>query len=105
MAILSNIGPNYSVFFLTFHATKLTARAWKMPNLAEFMESLTHEQDKLVIMGTIKPSKYQDLVAGDSRVDSKCKKKDKKPPKKKRDKNKSQEEPPRVQEELPEDEE
>ena len=57
------------------------------------MESLTQEQDKLVMMGTIKPSKYQALVAGDSRVDSKGNKKAKKPPKQKRDKNKSQEEP------------
>ena len=29
----------------------------------------------MVMMGTIKPSKYQDLVAGDSKVDSKSKKK------------------------------
>ena len=64
-----------------------------MPKLAEFMESLTQEQDKLVMMGTIKPSKNQDLVAGDSRVDSKRKKKDKKPLEQKREKNKSQEEP------------
>ena len=47
----------------------------------------------MVMMGTIKPSKYQALVAGDSRVDSKSKKKAKKPPEKKRDKNESQEEP------------
>ena len=53
------------------------------------MESLSHEQDKLVMMGTIKPSKHQDLVAGDSRVDSKTKKKDKNPPEQKRDKSKS----------------
>ena len=45
------------------------------------------------MMGTIKPSKDQDLVVGDLRVDSKGKKKDKKPPEKKRDKNKSQEDP------------
>ena len=57
------------------------------------MESLTQEQDKLVMMGTIKPSKDQDLVGGDSRVDSKIQKKSKKPPKKKRDKKKSLEEP------------
>ena len=64
-----------------------------MPSLADFMESPTQEQDKLVMMGTIKPSKDQALVAGDSRVDSKGKNKAKKPPEKKRDKNKSQEEP------------
>ena len=45
------------------------------------------------MMGTIKPSKDQALVAGDSRVDSKGKKKAKKPPEQKRDKNKSPEEP------------
>ena len=62
MNILLKLGPNYLVFVSTFHATKLTARAWKMPSLAYFMESLTQEQDKLVMMGTIKPSKDQALV-------------------------------------------
>ena len=57
------------------------------------MESLTQEQDKLVMMGTIKPSKYQALVTIDSRVDSKGEKKSKKPPEQKRDKKKYQEEP------------
>ena len=69
MAILSKLGPNYSVFVSTFHATKLTAQAWKMHKLVEFMESLTQEQDKLVMMGTIKPSKDQAMVVRDSRVD------------------------------------
>ena len=62
-----------------------------MPSLADFMESLTQEQDKLVMMGTIKPSKDQALIAGDSRVDSKIKKKAKKPPEQKRDKKQSPE--------------
>ena len=57
LVILSKLGLDYSVFVLTFHATKLTARTWNMPKLAEFMESLPQEQDKLVMMGTIKPSK------------------------------------------------
>ena len=47
------------------------------------MESLTQEQDKLVLMGTIKPSKNQALVAGDSKRNYKEKKKTKKPPDKK----------------------
>ena len=93
LAILSKLGPDYSLFLSTFYATKLTSRAWKMPSLAYFMESLTQEQDKLVMMGTIKPSKDHALVAGDSRVDSKIKKKAKKPPEQKRDKNKSPKEP------------
>ena len=75
-----------------------------MPSLAYFMESLTQEQDKLVMMGTIKPSKVQALIAGDLKVDSKRKKKDKKPPEQKRDKNKSPG-ATRFQEELPEEEE
>ena len=49
------------------------------------MESLTHEQDKLILMGTIKPSKDQALVPGDSKVNSEDKKKDKKPLDKKGD--------------------
>ena len=64
-----------------------------MPSLVDFMESLTQEQDKLVMMGTIKPSKDQALFAADLRVDSKIKKKAKNPPEKKRDKNESLEEP------------
>ena len=55
------------------------------------MESLTQEKDKLVMIGTIKSSKYQALVAGDLKVDSKCKKKSKNPPKKKRNKVKYEE--------------
>ena len=93
MAILSKIGPDYSVFSSTFHATKLTAQAWKMPNLVEFMESIIKEQYKLVMMGIIKPSKDQDLVAGDSKVDSKSNKKSKNPLEQNRDKSKSQEDP------------
>ena len=45
------------------------------------------------MMGTIKTSKDQALVARDSRVDPKVKNKDKKPLEQKRDKNKSPEEP------------
>ena len=93
MTILLKLGPNYSVFVSTFHATKLTAQTWKMPNLAEFMESLTQEKDKLVMMDAIKPSKDQALFAGDLRVGSKGNKKSKNPPKKKRDKEKSLEDP------------
>ena len=69
----SKLGPDYSIFVSTFYATKLTTQTWKMPSLADFMESLTQEQD-MVMMGTIKPSKDQALVARDSRVDSKTKK-------------------------------
>ena len=42
------------------------------------MESLAQEQDKLVLMGTIKPYKDQSLVARDSKENSKDKNKVKK---------------------------
>ena len=45
------------------------------------------------MMGTIKPSKDQALIDGDSKVDSKSKKKAKNPPEQKRDKDKSLEDP------------
>ena len=73
MTILSKLGTDYLVFFFTFYATKLTSRTYKMPNIVEFMESLTQEQDKFVTMGTIKASKEKALVAGDLKVDSKNK--------------------------------
>ena len=56
-----------------------------MLSLVDFMESLTQEQDKLVLMGTIKPSKDKALVVGYFKVNSKDKKKAKKPPDKKGD--------------------
>ena len=75
LAILSKRVPKYSMFVSTFHAKMLISWMWKMPSLADFMESLTQEQDKLVLMGTIKPSKDQALVVGDSKEDSEVKKK------------------------------
>ena len=54
LSILSNLGPEYLVFVLTFHLGKLTVRKWRIPSLVDFMESLTQEQDKLVQMGNIK---------------------------------------------------
>ena len=86
--------PDYFVFVSTFHATKLTIRNWNIPTPIDFMESLTQEKDKLVMMGTIKPSKYQALVVGYSNMDSKGNKKynPKKPPNQNKDKSKSHEE-------------
>ena len=44
LAILSKLGPDYLVFCSTFYATKLIARTWKIPSLADFMESLTQNK-------------------------------------------------------------
>ena len=92
LAILSKLGPDYSVFVSTFYAPKLTAQTLKMPSLAYFIESLTQEQDKLVMMGTIKPSKDQALIARYLKVDSKSKR-NLKIHLRKRDKKQSPEEP------------
>ena len=59
--ILSKLGANYSVFFSTFYARKLTTLGWKIPTLNAFIESLTSEHDKLVQMGIIKSSHGQSL--------------------------------------------
>ena len=57
------------------------------------------------MMGTIKASKDQDLVVGDSRVDSKSKKKAKKPPEQKERLEQVSIRAPRFEQELPEEEE
>ena len=64
MSILSKLALEYSAFVSTFLSGKLTIQNWKMPTLDSFMESLTHEYDKLVQMGTIKVRKDQALAAG-----------------------------------------
>ena len=36
--IISKLGPEYSIFVLKFHSSKITSRNWRMSSLAEFME-------------------------------------------------------------------
>ena len=54
------MGPNYSVFVSTFHATRLAVPKWKMPSLNSFLDSLTKEQDRLIHMGVLNSSKGKD---------------------------------------------
>ena len=63
MSILSKLGLEFSVLVSTFHSSKLTLRNWKMPKLANFMEELTQEKEKLVQMGSIK-TKDKALAVG-----------------------------------------
>ena len=104
LSIFLKLGHEYAVFVSAFHATKLTIRNWKIPSLVYFIESLTQEQEKLVLMGNLKPSKDKYLVVGNYKVNSKENNKDKKPPDKKGDKSKSQEESSNSQKELSEEE-
>jgi hypothetical protein len=67
LAILSKLGPEYAVFVSTFHIVRITSGAtWTMPTLDVFIESLMHEQDKLIKMGSIKSSKVHALVVHES---------------------------------------
>ena len=63
LSILSKLGPEYAVFISTFHTVRsATGAAWKMPSLDSFIQSLMHEQDKLIKMGTLKNSKAHALT-------------------------------------------
>eukprot|EP00253_Pinus_taeda_P004632 PITA_04632 len=63
LSILSKLGPEYAVFVSTFHTVRsATGAAWKMPSLDSFIQSLMHEQDKLIKMGTLKNSKAHALT-------------------------------------------
>ena len=66
LSILSKLGPDYSVFVSSFHASKLTTLKWKMPSLDDFIEALTQEQEKLFSMGSIKVSRYHSLATNEA---------------------------------------
>ena len=57
------------MYVLTFHSSKLTTRNWRIPALADFMEYLTQEKNKIIQMGTIKSTKEQALAVGVSNQD------------------------------------
>jgi hypothetical protein len=63
LSILSKLVPEYSVFVLSFQASKLTEEKWKIPPLNDFIAALNQEKSKLVQMGAIKHSKNQALAA------------------------------------------
>ena len=57
LAILSKLGADYLFFVSTFHSRNLTTPNWRMPTLNAFIESLTHEHDKLIQVGIIRSSR------------------------------------------------
>ena len=82
ISILSKLGPSYSVFVSTFHATRLVVPKWKMPSLNNFLDSLTKDKDKLIHMGVLNSSNGKDhalLVQGSNKFKSKEKQIVKKP--------------------------
>jgi hypothetical protein len=72
LTILANLGPEYIVHVSTFHSGRcLIGTKWKMPTLAQFNESLTQEQTKLIQMGLIKDPKAHALTMNDGKGYSK----------------------------------
>jgi hypothetical protein len=66
LTILSNIGPEYSVFISTFHTIIFSfGSTWKMASLEDFIESLTQEQTKLINMGAMKGHRVHALTVHD----------------------------------------
>jgi hypothetical protein len=63
LTILAKLGPKYVVYVSNFHfSICLFGTNWKMPMLAQFIESLTQEKTKLIQMGLMKDPKAHALT-------------------------------------------
>jgi hypothetical protein len=63
LSTLSKLGRKYAMFVSMLHTVRFTSRAtWKTRTLDQFIESLTHDKDKLIKMGTIKGPNVHALV-------------------------------------------
>jgi hypothetical protein len=72
LTILAKLGPKYVVYVSNFHSSRcLFGTNWKMPTLAQFIESLTKEQTKLIHMGLMKDPKAHALTMHDGKGSSK----------------------------------
>lgn len=77
--VLNKLGPEYASFVSSFHTHRLTmGSAYVKPSFASFSEMLIHEQQKLLSMGFIKPSKNQALLANQPKGQKDSKQSDKK---------------------------
>ena len=52
LSILSKLGPDYSIFVSTFHATRLVVAKWKIPSLNSFLDSLTIDPRFVIIFSS-----------------------------------------------------
>jgi hypothetical protein len=72
ITILANLGPEYVVYVSNFHSgICLFGTNWKMPTLAQFIESLTQEKTKLIQMGLMTDLKAHLLTMHDGKGSSK----------------------------------
>ena len=68
LTILSKLGPEYVVYVSNFNSSKcLLGANWKMPTMAQFIESLTKEKTKLIQMGLMKYPKAHALTMHDGK--------------------------------------
>ena len=78
LSIIFKIRSEYSFFISMFHSVRLTSgKNWTMPTLDIFIEYMTQEQYKLIIMGKIKGSKAHSLVVHDGSHNPKQRSEDK----------------------------
>jgi hypothetical protein len=69
---LAKLGPKYIVYVSNFHYGKcLFGTNWKIPTLAQFIESLPQEQEKLIQMGLMKDPKAHAFTMHDGKGPSK----------------------------------
>jgi hypothetical protein len=62
VTILAKLGPKYVVYVSNFHSGKCILGAnWKMPTMAQFIESLTQEKKKLIQIGLMEYAKAHAL--------------------------------------------
>jgi hypothetical protein len=68
LTILSKLGLEYDVYVSNFHYGRcLFGTNWKMPMMAQSIESLTQEKTKIIQMGLIKDPKAHALTMHDGK--------------------------------------
>jgi hypothetical protein len=68
LTILARLGLEYVVYVSTFHSGRyLLGTKWKMPTMEHFIDSLTHEKEKLIQMGLIRDPKAHALTMHDGK--------------------------------------
>jgi hypothetical protein len=71
LTILAELGPKYVVYVSNFHSGRcVLGENWKIPTMAQFIESLTQEWKKLIQMGLMKDPKSNALTMHDEKGSS-----------------------------------
>jgi hypothetical protein len=71
LTILAKLGPKYVVYVSTFNSSRyVLGSKWKMPTVEQFVDSLTHEQEKLIQMCLIKEPEAHEFTIQDRKGSS-----------------------------------